>query len=76
LIRYCLDWTEQRHHLAGTLGAALTARLFGLDCLRRTRVSRAVQLTSAGRTGLAAVFGMVVDDAGDGDRAAPLVSGP
>jgi hypothetical protein len=21
LIRYCVDWTEQRHHLAGALGA-------------------------------------------------------
>jgi hypothetical protein len=31
LIRYCVDWTEQRHHLAGSLGAALAARLFGLE---------------------------------------------
>ncbi|WP_199195659.1 hypothetical protein [Nocardia sp. MDA0666] len=24
-IRYCVDWSEHRHHLAGGLGAALTA---------------------------------------------------
>jgi hypothetical protein len=23
LLRFCLDWTEQRHHLAGRLGGAL-----------------------------------------------------
>lgn len=64
LIRYCLDWTEQRHHLAGSLGAALTARLFELDWLRRAHVNRAVQLTDAGRAGLASAVGMVIDNAG------------
>lgn len=62
LIRYCLDWTEQAHHLAGALGAALTGRLFELDWLRRTTVNRAVRLTDTGRTGLASTFGMRVDD--------------
>src|SRR5271165_6255733 len=27
LLRPCMDWTERRHHLAGSLGAALTAEL-------------------------------------------------
>jgi len=62
LIRYCLDWTEQAHHLAGALGAALTGRLFELSWLRRTPVNRAVRLTDTGRTGLASTFGMHVDD--------------
>jgi DNA-binding transcriptional ArsR family regulator len=62
LIRYCLDWTEQAHHLAGALGAALTDRLFELNWLRRTPVHRAVRLTDTGRTGLASTFGMHVDD--------------
>lgn len=26
-IRCCVDWSEQRHHLSGALGAAITARL-------------------------------------------------
>jgi DNA-binding transcriptional ArsR family regulator len=63
LIRYCLDWTEQAHHLAGALGAALTGRLLELDWLRRSPVNRAVRLTDTGRTGLASSFGMHVDDA-------------
>jgi DNA-binding transcriptional ArsR family regulator len=63
LIRYCLDWTEQRHHLAGALGAGLTARLFELDWVRHApSVSRAVQLTGEGRTGLAAAFGVRLED--------------
>ncbi|HET7305539.1 MAG TPA: winged helix-turn-helix domain-containing protein [Segeticoccus sp.] len=63
LIRYCLDWTEQAHHLAGGLGAALTARFFELDWLRRAPTRRAVRLTDAGSAGLAATFGVVLDDA-------------
>jgi hypothetical protein len=62
LIRYCLDWTEQAHHLAGSLGAALTDRLFELNWLRRTPVNRAVRLTGTGRTGLASTFGVHFDD--------------
>jgi DNA-binding transcriptional ArsR family regulator len=57
LIRYCLDWTEQRHHLAGSLGAAVTRRLFDLGWLRRTPINRAVRLTDAGQAGLADTFG-------------------
>ena len=67
LIRYCLDWTEQAHHLAGALGSGIATRLFDLDWIRRTRTSRAVQLTSAGRTGLAATFGLHLDDPGHPD---------
>lgn len=62
LIRYCLDWTEQAHHLAGSLGAAFTHRLFDLDWLRRTPTHRAVRLTDHGRTALATTFGVVLDD--------------
>src|SRR6266487_2962459 len=30
-VRYCIDWSEQRPHLAGAVGAALTNRLFDGD---------------------------------------------
>lgn len=58
LIRYCVDWSEQRHHLAGALGAALLARLEDLDWIRRAPNSRAVHLTDAGRKGLTSEFGV------------------
>ncbi|WP_159472857.1 helix-turn-helix domain-containing protein [Streptomyces caniferus] len=60
-VRYCVDWAEQRHHLAGALGAALTARLFALEWLRHGTYRRVVHLTDAGRDGLAATFGVRVD---------------
>jgi DNA-binding transcriptional ArsR family regulator len=40
LVRYCVDWSEQRHHLGGALGAALAARLFELGWVRRARAPR------------------------------------
>jgi DNA-binding transcriptional ArsR family regulator len=61
LIRYCLDWSEQRHHLAGALGAALARQLFALDWLRPAQRGRAVTITPAGEEGLAARFGVVLE---------------
>ncbi|MGH2516926.1 MAG: ArsR/SmtB family transcription factor [Ktedonobacterales bacterium] len=48
----CLDWSERRHHMAGALGAALTARLFDLGWITRLPTSRAVRLTRSGQAGL------------------------
>jgi DNA-binding transcriptional ArsR family regulator len=58
LIRYCLDWTEQRHHLAGALGAAIAGRIFELGWVRRAKVHRALVLTPAGSEGLASALGI------------------
>lgn len=60
-VRYCVDWAERRHHLAGGLGAALTARMFALEWLRHGKYRRVVHLTEAGRAGLAATFGIPAD---------------
>ena len=49
----CLDWTERRDHLAGSLGAALASRCFELGWIERLPTSRAVLLTDAGRNALA-----------------------
>lgn len=57
-IRYCVDWGEHRHHLAGALGGAIAARLFALGWLRRGRARRVVLLTEEGRTGLHETFGL------------------
>jgi DNA-binding transcriptional ArsR family regulator len=58
LVRYCVDWSEQRHHLAGALGAAISERMFELDWLRQAAHGRAVQITIAGAKGLERSFGV------------------
>jgi DNA-binding transcriptional ArsR family regulator len=58
VIRYCVDWSEQRHHLAGGLGRGLLGRLEERDWIRRSPGSRAVQITPAGNAGLAGTFGV------------------
>ena len=60
-IRYCVDWSEQAHHLSGALGAALATRMFELEWVARLPRTRAVRLTDAGRTGLGEQFGLAVD---------------
>jgi DNA-binding transcriptional ArsR family regulator len=60
LIRYCVDWSEQRHHLGGKLGAALLGRMVELDWLRPAAHHRALQVTGKGREGLERVFGCAV----------------
>ncbi|MFI9200700.1 ArsR/SmtB family transcription factor [Streptomyces sp. NPDC053048] len=59
-VRYCVDWSEHRHHLAGGLGAALTARLFALGWLRHGVSPRVVHPTDAGARGLERTFGVRV----------------
>jgi DNA-binding transcriptional ArsR family regulator len=63
LVRYCLDWTEQRHHLAGGLGAAIADRLLELGWVRRAPHHRAVTLTDEGADALGAALGVRLDDA-------------
>jgi DNA-binding transcriptional ArsR family regulator len=60
-IRYCVDWAEHRHHLAGALGAALTTRFFELHWIRHGRSRRVIRLTDLGREGLHATFGVPFD---------------
>ena len=60
-IRYCVDWSEQAHHLSGALGAALAARMFELECVARLPRTRSVRLTDDGRAGLAEHFAIAVD---------------
>ena len=60
LIRYCVDWSEQRHHLAGSLGAALAERIFELGWASRAPRGRAVRLSPEGERGLRKTFGLAL----------------
>lgn len=44
----CLDWTERRHHLAGSLGAALLEYMLSHDWVRKKKNTREVYMTSLG----------------------------
>ncbi len=59
--RPCLDWSERRTHLAGTVGAAIACRCFTLGWLRRQPGTRALLLTHEGKAGLRSVFGLRLD---------------
>ena len=50
LVRFCLDWTERRSHLAGWLGAALCRQLEDERAVRRREGSRVLVVTPVGRT--------------------------
>ena len=52
LARPCMDWTERRHHLAGSTGAAVTSTLTERGWVRRRDASRIVSITPAGAAGL------------------------
>ena len=48
LCRPCLDWSERRSHLAGSLGAAICAHSLDQGWVRRKDGTRAVQITVEG----------------------------
>lgn len=60
LVGYCVDWTEQRHHLAGAAGTALLIRFEQLEWIHRGAggVRRALGITETGRHGFAEYFGI------------------
>lgn len=49
LARPCMDWSERRNHLAGSLGAAMKGRFLELGWIDTQETSRAVDLTEAGQ---------------------------
>lgn len=49
LARRCLDWTERRHHLAGTLGCAMYKRFNDLRWMAPIRDTRAIRVTLEGK---------------------------
>jgi DNA-binding transcriptional ArsR family regulator len=61
-LRYCVDWTEQRHHMSGVVGSHLLAHLLTTAWLERDGQTRAIRVTDAGRRGLRRHFGAAVLD--------------
>ena len=53
--RSCLDWSERRPHLAGSLGAAVATTLLDRRWLVRRPADRGLTVTAEGRAGLAAL---------------------
>jgi DNA-binding transcriptional ArsR family regulator len=54
--RPCLDWSERRPHIAGTVGAAILSACLTQGWLRRIDSSRAVTVTPGGRQALDRAF--------------------
>lgn len=52
LCRPCLDWSVRRHHLAGSVGAALLERCLALGWARRAKGSRVVSFSPGGEKAL------------------------
>jgi hypothetical protein len=57
-VRYCVDWSEQRHHLAGALGRAILDRFLAVRWVGRVPRGRALKVTAEGRTALGDWFGI------------------
>lgn len=57
LCRECLDWSERRSHLAGSLGRAMLSRIEKLGWARREAGTRIVRFTRKGEVG----FGGLLD---------------
>jgi DNA-binding transcriptional ArsR family regulator len=60
LARQCLDWTEREHHLAGPLGTQFMDLLCTKGWLRRSKSSRAVEVTPKGCAGLQEQLGIQI----------------
>ncbi len=56
LCRSCLDWSERRTHLAGSLGRALLTRMEDLGWLRHDPKSRAILFSDTGLVAFDAAF--------------------
>jgi len=65
MLSHCVDWTEQRHHLAGSVAAALAQQMFAREWIERAPRGRAVHVTERGKSELVTTFGVELDDVVD-----------
>jgi len=57
-VGYCVDWTEQRHHLSGALGRSLLMRMLDLEWVKRPSTGRWLEVTDFGKEGISKFFGL------------------
>lgn len=60
LIRTCLDWTQRRHHLGGTLGAVVLQQLLDRAWVIQAARHRGLEVTDDGAAGLGRILGIEV----------------
>ena len=58
VVPHYIDWSERRHHVAGSFGAALARRLVDLEWVKHAPSSRAIHITENGRKALVDKFGL------------------
>jgi DNA-binding transcriptional ArsR family regulator len=56
LCKSCLDWSNRRSHLAGSLGSALLSRFYDLGWARRMENSRIISFSTAGEKAFLKAF--------------------
>lgn len=59
-LKPCLDWSERRNHLAGSVGAMLLNKMINEDWIRKTKNSRAIIITGKGEKEFLKYFKIVV----------------
>jgi DNA-binding transcriptional ArsR family regulator len=60
LCRTCLDWSERRWHIGGSVGAAIAERCFQLGWTQRQANGRAITITAAGIRAFDQLFGVTL----------------
>lgn len=58
--RKCLDWSERRYHLSGSLGAAMLDQMIDMKWLRRMKDTRRVLVTATGQEKMYKLLGLSV----------------
>lgn len=61
LIRPCLDWTERKYHIGGSLGAELLKTMLKNDWVREVKNSRKILLTPKGSIDFTKIFGITFE---------------
>ena len=61
LLRPCLDWSERRYHIGGSVAAALLNMMIAEHWIRKNRNSRAVVITAKGRKSIYDHLKLLVD---------------